>query len=544
MKFTNSSKKWISCLLACSTLVSCLAIPGLASAQIPGGATVAPAVTPVQHKYRMQCSVNNCFFQTQVPMPVWTEVGRLSTALGTTRTSREEQLKATKGPAMFSNDRAWAALLGLDSNEVSYDMWQKRTGGAPWVIGRYLPEKAQLRVSVMKVIRTAEGMQKALISEWTPEMGIWDIPRRSFLTDDEAYFLGNKGYDPFEQFKASSTDPIFYNISPAAAQVVIGRAMAHHSAPYALLMEPEIRYDQSTSQSGNILRKRITTTTKAYVKPKFYLALPPAFSPAAVTGQAVPMAVYCPRYNGCTHEKHLAWAGVHFDEQRGGSFPEIEEQVYQDVESRSSWTALAYALGTAALTWGLGAIAAGDAAWALNNGAIVSSATSVVSAETAAIAGTTVGAATGMVYLGINTLINGGSATSPQAGWLNETGWRPQDIPSGSSTGSYCTNRHCTTTYDRTAERHLQPPAPGLPGSEANLGAVTQLIQGVCPVSWTAAQCDAAGQASGMMPRADAYDPRPRSSPELYEHNRAACIAAGYGNDRKRLNRCLVKGVD
>jgi hypothetical protein len=50
-------------------------------------------------------------------------------------------------------------------------------------------------------------------------MGIWDIPRRSFLTDDEAYFLGNKGYDPFAQFKASPTDPVFYSFpafSPAA----------------------------------------------------------------------------------------------------------------------------------------------------------------------------------------------------------------------------------------------------------------------------------------------------------------------------------------
>ena len=60
-------------------------------------------------------------------------------------------------------------------------------------------------------------------------MGIWDIPRRSFLTDDEAYFLGNKGYDPFAQFKASPTDPVFYNISPAAAQVVV--PLCHDSCP-------------------------------------------------------------------------------------------------------------------------------------------------------------------------------------------------------------------------------------------------------------------------------------------------------------------------
>jgi len=98
--------------------------------------------------------------------------------------------------------------------------------------------------------------------------------------------------------------------------------------------------------------------------------------------------------------------------------------------------------------------------------------------------------------------------------------------------------------YERTVQRHLEAPAPGLPGSESNMEAVVDVIQGVCPVSWTAAQCDAAGQASGMMPRADSYDPRPRSSPELYEHNRASCVAAGYGQDKRKLNKCLVTGVE
>jgi hypothetical protein len=323
---------------------------------------------------------------------------------------------------------------------------------------------------------------------------------------------------------------------------VVGRAMAHHSAPYALLVEPQIRYDQSTSQSGSFLRKRITTTTKGFAKPKFFLALPPSFSPAAATGQAVPMAVICPRHNGCTHEKHLAWAGVHFDEVKGGTFPEIEEQLYQDVETQTSWTALAFALVTVGLTWGMGAIAAGSGSWGLQGGSIVSTAAPVL--EASVIAGSSIAAGSGLAYLGINTIMNGGPANSPQGGWLQETGWRAQDIPSGRSDGSYCTNKHCQGTYDRTAERHLQPPAPGLPGAEANMSAVTQVIQGACPVSWTAAQCDAAGQASGMMPRADSYDPRTRSSPEMFEHNRAPCMAAGFGNDNRRLNRCLVTGVE
>jgi hypothetical protein len=535
---TQTFKKAVCTLLSWSVLASSVLAPAL----IPLSAQAQ--IAPVVHKYRMQCSVNDCFFQTQVPMPVWTEVAQMPNALGNARTV-DEHRRLSQGPAMFTMDKPIAAILGLNSNEIVYDLWLKRTGGAPWVIARYVPEKAQLRVSVIKVIRTTEGMQRVLISEWTPEMGIWDIPRRSFLTDDEAYFLGNKGHDPFAQFKASATDPVFYNISPAAAQVVIGRAMAHHSAPYAMLIEAQIRYDQSTSKSGNFLRKTITTVTKGHVKPKFFLALPPAFSPAAVTGNAVPMAVICPRPLGCTHEKHLAWAGVSFDEVNGGIFPNIEEQLYEDVEKQSSWTAIAYSLVTAGLTWGLGAIAAGDAAWAINaEGAVTPAALAEVGKIDVIASGATVSAGAGIAYLSINTVVNGGSPTSPQAGWLGETGWRVQDIPSGISNGSYCMNKHCQTTYERAVQRHLQPPAPGLPGSQANMEAVNQVIQGVCPVSWTAAQCEAAGQASGMMPRADSYDPRTRSSPELYEHNRAPCIAAGFGNDNRKLNKCLVTGVE
>lgn len=140
--------------------------------------------------------------------------------------------------------------------------------------------------------------------------------------------------------------------------------------------------------------------------------------------------------------------------------------------------------------------------------------------------------------------MNGGSPTSPQAGWLGQTGWRVQDVPTGISNGSYCTNSHCQAMYERTAERHLLTPSPGMPGAEEGMHATVQVIQGACPVSWTAAQCDAAGQTSGMMPRADSYDERPRSSPELYEHNRASCVAAGYGNDKRKLSKCLVTGVE
>jgi hypothetical protein len=234
---------------------------------------------------------------------------------------------------------------------------------------------------------------------------------------------------------------------------------------------------------------------------------------------------------------------VYFEESKGGIFPDIEEQLYNDVQSQSSWTAIAFALVTAALTWGVGAIAAGDAAWALDAGGnLVSGASAEYGAGS--IAGSTVSGGVGIAYVGINTIVNGGSPTSPQAGWFGDTGWRIQDVPTGISNGSYCTNKHCQAMYERTVQRHLEAPAPGLPGSETNMSAVVDVVQGVCPVSWTAAQCDAAGQASGMMPRADSYDPRTRSSPELYEHNRVACVAAGYGQDKRRLNRCLVTGVE
>lgn len=71
------------------------------------------------------------------------------------------------------------------------------------------------------------------------------------------------------------------------------------------------------------------------------------------------MAVFCPRTTPCTHADQLAFAGFVLEELSGSNIPNIEEEIYRNVESKSSWTGIAFMLVTAALTWGTGAMIAG-----------------------------------------------------------------------------------------------------------------------------------------------------------------------------------------
>jgi hypothetical protein len=100
------------------------------------------------------------------------------------------------------------------------------------------------------------------------------------------------------------TDPVFYNMNIAAAQVAVGQAMMHHSAPFAFFVETSLRLDQSQAESGNLLRKTITTTV-GYAKPKIYLASPLSMSTQRNNINPSMMAVICPRTTTCNHLAHL-----------------------------------------------------------------------------------------------------------------------------------------------------------------------------------------------------------------------------------------------
>jgi hypothetical protein len=196
----------------------------------------------------------------------------------------------------------------------------------------------------------------------------------------------------------------------------------------------------------------------------------------------------------CDAEEHVVTGLIALEPLQGGNIPEIEQQLYQNVTTNSSWTTVAFALMTAALTYG----AVGMYAAAAGGGATAGSAAIGMSA-----AGTAANA--GVLYVGTTQLTQGGSLVSPQKGWMGSVGWDPSGVSNGSSPGADCSNAHCAGLYAAIQRRHVNSDVLDA-SSGGNLDATNQLIQGNCDPTWTVAACRAAGLNPGTaLYRPDSY---------------------------------------
>lgn len=251
------------------------------------------------------------------------------------------------------------------------------------------------------------------------------------------------------------------------------------------------------------------------------------------------MGLFCPRSSPCTDAKQIAFSGFVLQPLEGGNIPDIEEEIYRNVESKSSWTAVAFMLVTAALTWGVGAAMAGSASWGVVDGAI---AATTSTGGGAAIAGELIAAGAGAGYAGVNALANGGPVTSMQGNWLGAMNTVPSAVSYGTSDGSTCNSVHCSNLYANASSRHIQTGSPGTHQAGGNLQGTTQLLQGNCPVYLTAAQCTAQGMNPGQAPRTDSH-PNRAFNTEVYERKRQSCVNAGYGANQQTLYKCLAASV-
>jgi len=528
--FTRTFKRVMCALLANSIVFGTLMTPIQSNAFVQNGVT-----------YRNECSVVDCAFQYPVPIDNWQEVATMWNPQG--HRGKVDGREYFKGEQWMALGQHAAGVLGLSSAEVGLKAWmQPAIESHPWVVARFLPERGELRINVIKTIKSPEGMQRVVVTDYTPQHGRWHVVRRMFRDKGENWSPYTRGIDPFYPKHAGApSDPTFYNMSIGAAQVAVGQAMMHHRAPYAFFVETSLRLDQNQTTSGNMLRKRVTTTTVGYARPKVYLASPLNMSTQRNSMSPSMMAVICPRTTPCTHADQLAFAGFVMEHLEGGNIPNIEEEIYRNVVSKSSWTGIAFMLVTAALTWGTGAMIAGSGNWAVANGQIMA-ATQAVGGLTPAIAGTTIAAGAGMGYATINGLLQGGPLSSTQQNWLGQMGMTPQQVSLGVSDGSYCNNAHCTGLYAAASAKHIQSGNPGTPQSGNNLQATRRLIEGTCPVNLSRAQCLAQGLEPGGTPRSDSH-PNIAYNSKDFERKRQACINAGHGRDQRTLYHCMATAV-
>ena len=434
--------------------------------------------------------------RVKVPRDNWRFIAQMT---GTGRTDSGNFM--IQGEGWITHGIEGVGRLGLEPNQVAMILNRDVNGNPPWVVARYFPEQAKLKIDVFKITRDAAGTQQVWVSNFTPHHGEhWKAARR-YVTEAERTNIVRAGYNPFEKFRGYDDDPMFHNIGWGAAQVAISHAMQYHDSVFSLYIETKNRFSQTQSTSGNFLRKTVTTTTIGHVTPQFYLAMPLNMSPARNNISPSSFGVICVTgATTCDDEAHVVAAMIALEPLQGGNIPEVEQQLYYNVSSTSSWSTLAFALMTAALTYG----AVGMYAAAAGTGTSAAGAVAANSAATGIAAGQAAYSA-GAIYAGATMLTQGGSLVSPQQGWMQNVGWDPSGIGNGSSTGVACSNPHCAGLYAAIQQRHVSSDVLDA-SSTGNLQATNQMIQGNCDPTWTIAQCRAAGLNPGTaLYRPDSY---------------------------------------
>jgi hypothetical protein len=423
--------------------------------------------------------------------------------------------------------------LGLEPNQVAMILNRDENGNPPWVVARYFPEQAKLKIDIFKITRDAAGRQQVWASNFTPHHGEhWRAARR-YVTESERTNVVKAGYNPFEKFRGYDDDPMFHNIGWGAAQVALSHAMQYHDSVFALYIETANRFTQTQSTSGNFLRKTVTTITTGYATPKFYLAMPLNMSANRNNISPSSFGVICVTgATTCDDEAHVVAAMIALEPLQGGNTPEIEQQLYYNVTTSSSWTTVAFALMTAALTYGAVGLYA-QAAIPAAEGAAAGSLIADTAVADIAVGQTALNS--GLIYAGGTQITQGGSLVSPQQGWMGNVGWDPSGVGNGSSTGAACSNQHCAGLYSAIQQRHVNTDMLDA-SSSGNLQATNQMIQGNCDPTWTLAACRAAGLNPGTaLYRPDSYiEAKTAYSMKIREQS---CKAQGLTG--KDLRQCI-----
>lgn len=423
-------------------------------------------------------------------------------------------LRMLQGERWITAGREEVGQLGLGSDVVS-KLVMAFPGHAAMVFATYSPENAQLRIRVVKAERQADGRIRSYLGDFTPHHGERWAAQRHYLSPVEAADAIRAGRNPFAVFRPTDeTDPVFYNIGWSAAQVAVGHAMRLYNAPAGFIAMTDTRWTQVVTRSGNLLRQRVDTTTQAWVRPRWFVALPVDQQPYGV------QAAICtlPGSTSCPTMEQLAQSGVSVSQWDGGNMPSPEDLLYAWTDSRSGFTVLAFALVTAAFVWVAASVAASAGAFGTAGGAGLSTSLSPL----------TIGAISGGAYaVGSTVMGGGGPVTSAQQEFLGATGSGFLEQPTAS-------NPHGQALAAAISERHVKGPiGSGLRGT-------SELIKGQCPEGASTAQCRAVLADAGVLPRTDSYAQTNNVLSARERH--AACKRLGLQGRELRLCTASVAG--
>lgn len=427
------------------------------------------------------------------PRDNFAELGRVSAR----HRSGTFDIQLLRGERWITLAREEAGALGLRAENISNVMRLPRITSTT-VFATYSPADNELRVRVSRMEKRGDGTVRSYLADFTPHHGERWAAARLYLTPAEAADAHRPGNNPFARFRGSLTDPVFRNISWPAAQVAIGHAMRLYDAHAAIIAVPETRIDTRTEESGNLFRRRVETTTSAYVRPQWFIALPENAQPygyiaAICVGSAA-------EATSCDAPAHVARSGISVARWDGGNLPASEELMGQWSESRSGWSVLSIALGgmTGALAMGLDpgfAVSVANAYDTIEDGIRVDApAFSPATASTSGLAENV-------------TMAVGHGSVAPSTPSSNEDAELRANL--------------------RTRTR--EP-------IESGFAASRQLFVGNCPLDWSESQCAAQGMPAGMLRRPE--NPVQQSPTRRLQAAESRCRQLGYSG--AELTRCAA----
>ena len=467
----------------CFTILTAL-VPGMATQAAAGGLPGIPQGWPNWANFASQSYnwenvyvLGSTLTKVSIPRTNWSEIAQIAPQPG-----GGFNLQMIQGERWITLNQQRAGMLGLASSQVGHTI-HKLPDHDVMVMGIYSPERAELHVVAEKIEKGPDGYVRIYMMEWTPWYGRYWERARSYLDSTEALDPDTPGYNPFHNFEGSSvTDPIFHNISPNAAEVVVGQAARFLGAPWALIAQDHVSFQQWTSSKSGLFKSSVTQHVNAYAVPQWEVGLP---IEAQEHGNVAAICVV--NYNGgtgCDEPDHVASSGMSFEQWSGGDMPEQPTLIYQYTHTQSSWSVLAFTVLTFVLTYGLASFAGPALASALGS----------------SLSPITVAAATAGTYAIANTVFKNGYLTSPQASYFGSVsnGILNPTQPGGA----------VQTGTQAALASHWVDQEPGqLTDVNGNLvnGGVNQQYSGNCPVTYTAAQCQAAGLNPGTIARTDDY---------------------------------------
>ncbi|MCC7005041.1 MAG: hypothetical protein IT497_00175 [Ottowia sp.] len=439
------------------------------------------------------CVDTNCVTKVSAPRINWSEVARAPSA----RLEATIDHRNVQGDGWITRANEAAGMLGLSADQVSNAVF-RGAGQRPIVVAHFLAEKNMARIYIYKVQHRPSGMNHVMVGDFSPHFGESWAAKRYFMSEHEKGNYYDAGNNPFASNRGANTDPVFYNMSWAAVQVAVGRAMIETNAGIGVIVVPKSRFDQRTHTSGNWFRKRTKTTIDAYTKPLWFIASPVELQPR---GQ---IAVICAVNESPCDAGHRVSSGVSVEQWRGGSLPGNEDHTYHWEKSSSSFSVLTVALVVAVVVTG-GAMAAGLPLFAAAGGA-------AAHAGTATIGAASIGTASGAIYATSQTaLAHGGPVSQADPIFSN-------------ARQSYAAPNNPGSEQAQGLANNLEQQVIKKPMNQG-LSAIKEWYLGNCPAEYQAGQCRLNGMDPGNIPRPDSWN-QPRITQQL----------------RDRYDRCVLIG--